>query len=277
MCNNSESPLVGAWESWKYKKSLEQVEAQGIAQDIHGFKVLYIPPRYMAEDASDSDKETYEIYKNMMRNIHVGKQSAMILPQVLDENGNEYFKFDVVDVSGSKSYDSSAIIQRYSYEILTALTADFLVLGQSGSGSFALSENKMSVSETAIESKLIEIQDQLNHDLIPQLFSLNGWDTTVTPYFQFGEVSKVDLDILSKFIQRTAASGLLPKTPEIVQWICDQAGMPYQLPEELEREEFLEMLTAYESSAGEGMATIGEGTSTGLSSRDSSTANTENS
>ena len=52
-----ESPLVGAYEAWKYKKSLEQVESQGIAQDMQGFKILYIPPRYMAEDASEADKE----------------------------------------------------------------------------------------------------------------------------------------------------------------------------------------------------------------------------
>jgi hypothetical protein len=32
-----ESPLVGAYEAWKYKKALEQVESEGVAQDMHGF------------------------------------------------------------------------------------------------------------------------------------------------------------------------------------------------------------------------------------------------
>lgn len=272
------SPLIGAYESWKYKKSLEQVEAQGIAQDIHGFKVLYIPPRYMAEDASPEDQEVYKVYQHMMRNIHVGKQSGMILPQVTDENNNEYFKFDVVNVQGSKSYDSAAIIQRYANEILTSLTADFLVLGQSGGGSYALSESKISVSETAIEAKLVEIQDQLNHDLIPQLFALNGWAVDVIPYFQFGEISKTDLDVLSKFIQRCASTGMLPKTPEVVQWICEQAGIPYSIDEDMDREEFLSMLTAYESSSGQGMeeGTAGVGTATTAVGRDTSIANSEN-
>lgn len=273
-----ESPLVGAYEAWKYKKSLEQVEAQGIAQDMAGFKVLYIPPRYMAESATPEDKEVYAYYKHMMSNVHVGKQSAMILPQVLDENGKEFFKFDIVNATGTKSYDSGKIITRYAYEILTALSADFLVLGQSGSGSFALSENKVTVSEAAIEAKLIEIQDQLNHDLIPQLWALNGWSTEVTPKFKFGSTSKQDLDVLSSFIQRVGAAGLIPQTPEVVEWICDQANIPYEIPEDLSREEFLKLLTAYESNAGEGMVagTTGNGTAKSPSKKDTSTSNKAN-
>ena len=107
-----ESPLVGCYESWKYKKALEQVESSGIATDIHGFRVLYIPPRYMSADATPEDAEVYNVYKNMMRNIHAGTQSSMILPQVLDENGNEFFKLDVVNTTGNKSYDTSKVIQR---------------------------------------------------------------------------------------------------------------------------------------------------------------------
>lgn len=51
------SPLASAWLAWKYKSSLEQFEATGVSQDLRGLKVLYIPPRYMAEDASPEDKE----------------------------------------------------------------------------------------------------------------------------------------------------------------------------------------------------------------------------
>ncbi len=273
-----ESPLVGCWEAWKYKKALEQVEGTGISQDMQGFKVLYIPPRYMSADATPEDAAVYEYYKQMMRNAHNGTQSGFILPQVVDENNNEYFKFDIVNVTGTKAYDTPKIIGRYSNEILTALAADFLVLGQSGGGSFALSESKMTVSEIAIESKLIEIQDQLNHDLIPQLFALNGWDTSVTPYFSYGKVEKQDLEALSAFIQRVAAAGLLLQNPETVEWIHNQAGIPYFIEESIEkdRDEFLKHLTAYDSSAGEGMQTLGTGTAKKPSAKDSSVSNKAN-
>ena len=52
-----ESPLKSCWLAWKYKTSLEEYQATGVSSDVRGLKVLYIPPRYMAEDASQEDKE----------------------------------------------------------------------------------------------------------------------------------------------------------------------------------------------------------------------------
>ena len=132
----------------------------------------------------------------------------------------------------------------------------------------------MTVSQIAIESKLLEIQDQLNHDLAKQLFQLNGWSTEVMPQFVFGSIDKADLDVISKYLQRAGAAGLLPLTPETVKWVCDQAGIPYKIDEDLGREQFLSMLTAYSSNAGE--STGNGGTSSSPSSSDNSISNSEN-
>lgn len=272
---NGQSPLVGCWESWKYKKALEETEAVGISQDMQGFKVLYLPPRYLDPNATEEDKAVYSYYQRMMRNAQVAEQSGFILPQVLDENGNKFFDFQIVSVTGQKAFDTSAIIQRYAQEILTCLFADFLSLGSNGSGSFSLAESKVSVVEMAIESKLLEIQDQLNHDLVKQLFQLNGWDTSITPYFCFGKIAKQDLDVLSKFIQRVASVGMMGKTKDNVNWIAEQAGMPTKFTED--DDDFLEQLTGYESGAAEGMTTPGEGTSKSpVGGDDSSVGNNEN-
>lgn len=272
-----QSPLVGAWESWKYKKAFEESEAIGVSQDMQGFKVLYLPPRYMDPNASPEDKAVYEYYKKMMRNAAVAEQSGFILPMVQNADGNKEFSFEIVSVTGQKAFDTSAIISRYAQEILTCLFADFLSLGNNGSGSFSLAESKVSVAEMAIEAKLIEIKDQLNHDLIPQLFALNGWDTTVTPYFDFGKLAQQDLDVLSKFIQRVASVGLMSQDADTINWIADQAGMPTPFYGTEDMEEVREKLTTYSSGAGEGMTTAGEGTSTSpIGGDDASIGNNEN-
>lgn len=274
---NGQSPLVGCWESWKYKKAFEESEAIGVSQDMQGFKVLYIPPRYLDPNATPEDKAVLGYYKRMMRNAAIAEQSGFILPNVVDDNGNKFFEFDIVSVTGQKAYDTNSIINRYSQEILICLFADFLSLGSNGSGSFSLAESKVSVVEMAIESKLIEIRDQLNHDLIPQLFSLNGWDTTVTPYFDFGKIAKQDLDVLSKFIQRIASVGLISQDAETVNWIAEQAGMPAPFYGDEDIEDARVSLTGYSSGAGEGQATAGSGTSTTpMGEGDSSTSNNEN-
>lgn len=272
------SPLNGAWMAWKYKTAYQESEAIAVAQDANGFKILYLPPQYMSPDASEEDKAVFEEYKKILSNMHQAKQSGMILPLIVDDNKNKMFEFDIKSVTGQKSYDTNAIIQRYTSEILTALFADFLALGSSGSGSFSLAETKVSVVEMAIESKLNEIKDQLNNDLVRQLFELNGWSTEVMPYFAYGKIGKESLDEVGKFVQRVAAVSMMPKTPEVVNWMLKQADIPYQVDKSLTTEELNELLTPMTSASGTGMVEgMGNGTgSSNGSSGDSSTSNNEN-
>ena len=131
----------------------------------------------------------------------------------------------------------------------------------------------------AIESKLIEIRDQLNHDLVTQLFQLNGWSTDVVPYWDFGDLVSPDLDVLSKFLQRTASVGLISQDPSTINWISQQANMPTPFEDQtISIEDARMQLTGYSSGAGEGMEEgnpSGTGKATGKSG-DASTANTEN-
>lgn len=273
-----ESPLKGAWQAWKYKQAYQESEAIGAAQDSNGFKVLYIPPEYMVSDAPDDKKEAFEEYKKILANMHQAKQSGVILPLLTDAEGNRMFSLEFQSITGQKSYNSNEIINRYTKEILTSLFADFLSLGSNGSGSFSLAETKVSIVEMAIESKLNEIKDQLNNDLVRQLWELNGWDTSVMPYFDYGSIAKESLDEIGKFVQRVAAVGMLPKTPEVVNWLMKQADIPYHADEDMSPEELAEILTPNESGAAEGMAEGlpgGVGSNNG-SSGDNSTSNNEN-
>lgn len=272
------SPLNGAWQAWKYKQAYQESEAIAVAQDSNGFKVLYIPPEYMTTDASEDKKEAFEEYKKILSNMHQAKQSGVILPLLIDQDGNKMFELKFESITGQKSYDTNAIINRYTSEILTALFADFLSLGSNGSGSFSLAESKISVVEMAIQSKLDEIKSQLNHDLIKQLFELNGWDTDVLPYLDYGSVGTESLDELGKFIQRVSATGNLPKVPEVINWIMKAADIPYRVDLGLSTDDLTKILSPDTSASGSGMVeglNNGTGSSDG-SSGDSSTSNNEN-
>ena len=272
------SPLNGAWQAWKYKQAYQESEAIAVAQDSNGFKVLYIPPEYMTTDASDDKKEAFEEYKKILSNMHQAKQSGVILPLLIDQDGNKMFELKFESITGQKSYDTNAIINRYTSEILTALFADFLSLGSNGSGSFSLAESKISVVEMAIQSKLDEIKSQLNHDLIKNLFAANGWDTDVLPYLDYGSVGTESLDELGKFIQRVSATGNLPKVPEVINWIMKAADIPYRVDLGLSTGDLTKILSPDTSASGSGMVeglNNGTGSSNG-SSGDSSTSNTEN-
>ena len=177
---------------------------------------------------------------------------------------------------GQRANNVHEIITRYKKEVVTGLMASQLILGQEGGGSFSLAESLDSVTKMVVDARLNQIKEQLNHDLIPQLFALNGWDITDVPHFEYGEVSTESLDEIGKFVQRVAAVGMLPKTPEVVNYVTDRLAISPQFKEDTPQEEFLPFLTQYQSGAGEGLASpSGEGTRQSLSGRDNASANME--
>ena len=276
--NNPEgvSPLKSVYRAWRYKTSLESFEATSVSNDVRGLKVLYLPPQYLSPNASEDDKQIYEHYKRGMSSLNNNEQSALILPMFRDEKGNKMFEFEAVSIMGQRANDTNDIITRFKKEIVTALMASQIILGQEGGGSFSLAESLDSVTKMVVDARLNQIKEQLNHDLIPQLFALNGWDITDVPRFEYGEVSTESLDEIGKFVQRVAAVGMLPKTPEVVNYVTDRLAISPQFKEDTPQEEFLPFLTQYQSGAGEGMASpSGEGTRQSVSGRDNTSANLE--
>lgn len=272
-----ESPLKHCYIAWRYKTELEKSEAMGIATDLRGLKVLEVPPQYLADDPSPEDAETRRYLERSMDMLHKSEQSSVILPSIRDEKGNKLFDFRLMSVMGQNAHSTHEVISRYKKEIVTCLMASQLVLGQEGGGSYSLAESQSSISQMVIDARLIEIRDQLNHDLIPQLFRLNGWDATDTPYFDFGEIAEESLDEISKFVQRTAAVGLMPKTPAMINFLTDRLGVPAQIDTTATTEEIAPMLTGYTSGAGEGLVSgSGNGTGKSVSADDNSVSNTEN-
>lgn len=247
------SPLVSAWQPWKMKQAYQESEAIGVAQDNNAFKILFLPPEYLVEDR-DADREaSFNMYTRMMERAHQAKQSGFILPMLLDAEGNKMFDFEIKNISGQKSYDVNAIINRYVREIQVALFADVLSLGGGSGGSYSLAESKVSIIDMAVKSRLNEIKDQLNHKLVKTLFEQNGWSTDIVPYFDFDLPNSEPLETVGKYLQMTAAVGLIPLVPEVVNFVLEKAGIDYRVPDETSTEDLREMMTNFTSESGGGM------------------------
>lgn len=165
----------------------------------------------------------------------------------------------------------------YANEILQALFADLLKLGQDSVGSYSLADSKSSIMAMAIESRLKEIQDVLNKDLMRQLFEVNGWSVEELPEFVYGDLDEVDIDKFSQAIQRIKAVGLIAPTAGNVNYIAEVVGLPDRIETTMSQDELNELLGPAESRSGDGMAAGGiNGTSKSPASRDNSVANKEN-
>jgi len=269
------SPLRDAYSSWKFLTAIEELEAIGFSKDLAGIPVLKIPPQYMSADASTDQKAIYAYYQNVVRNLQQNQQSGIILPQAFDpETRQPLFSLELLsNQGGGKNFDSDKIKDYYKKAILTTLFADVLILGQGGSGSFALGVVKNSMTGAAAESMLKNLADVLTNDLLVQTFELNGWDTERIGHFDFDGVDNTDVESYSKAIQRYSSTGMLERDREVMNAVRMSIGvdpLPIDMPVQDDK------LTGNTSKSGAGMATMGEGTSLSPSGADTSSSNLDN-
>jgi hypothetical protein len=272
------SPLVKCYVAYKFRTQLEEIEAVGYSRNLGGVPHLELHPRYMAADASDEEKSVYEMYKKIITRIHNNEQAGIITPLMYDpETKQPYFKFSLLSVQNSGSQHIHEAIKRWDKKILTALSADALILGQDQVGSFSLAGSKTNILAVAVDARLREIQEVLNNDLIPSLFKLNGWEDEELPKFVYGDLEERDLEILSKAIQRIAAVGLVAKTSDNVNAVAEMLDLPYRVDADTTQEELNELLGKDVSRAGDGMSKgTGNGTSDKVADENTSDLNTEN-
>ena len=264
------SPLRGCYYAWKYRTMIEEQEAVGVTRDMNGMPTLYLPPRYMSEDASPSERRIYEYYKNVIRNIQMNEQSGLILPQAFDpESRQPLFKFELTSTMGTKMYDTDAIIRRWDNKILTVLFSDMLKLGQDQVGSYSLAGAKTNIMAMAIEARLQEIADVLNNDLVYQLFMLNGEQPDAPlPKLVYGDLDEVDLDEFSKGVQRMGSVGGIELDRPMANKIRKALGVePKKATDPINKDEIM----GGQSQAG--LAGIGNGASKNPSSRDNAASN----
>ena len=268
------SMLRDAYLAWRFLTVIEEIEANGVAKDLAGLPVLKLPPQYLSSDASPDQKAIRAYYENVMRNLQLNQQSALILPQAHDPDTKQpLFELELLSLNGSKAMDTSKIKEYYKNLILTSLFADILVLGQSGGGSNALGQIKNSLSATAAESMLRKIRDVINNDLIKQTYELNGWDTSRMGTMDFDNLEIADLESFSKAVQRFASTSILEVDRAVLNRVRESIGVD-ALPDDQEPNQ--DKMPAMTSRSGDGFATAGEGTSTNPSGTDTSSNNLEN-
>jgi hypothetical protein len=268
------SMLRDAYLAWRFLSVIEEIEANGVAKDLAGLPVLKLPPQYLSSDASPDQKAIRAYYENVMRNLQLNQQSALILPQAHDPDTKQpMFDLQLLSLNGSKAMDTSKIKEYYKNLILTSLFADILVLGQSGVGSNALGQVKNSLSASAAESMLRKIRDVINEDLIKQTYELNGWDTSRMGHMDFDNLETEDLESFSKAVQRFASTSVIEVDRAVLNRVRESIGVD-ALPQDQEPNK--ELLPAMSSRSGDGFKTAGEGTATNPSGNDTSSGNLEN-
>jgi len=271
-----QSPLRDVYVPWKYLTSIEELEAMGVAKDLQGLPVLYLPAQYMSEDASPEQKAIFDQFKNVIRNLQQNSQSGVILPSAVDPDTRaQLFKLELLSTEGGKkSYDTTKVKDYYRAMIFIGMNADILLMGNTETGSFALGSLKSSLTGSFVESVFQRIVRVFNDDLIKQVYELNGWDVSRRCKMDYEGFEDTNLDEFSKAVQRIGAVGYLPKTIEVVNKVLSAMSID-TLPDDTDVKS---ILPEQDTKAGEGMKEgMGSGTgSSNGSSGDQTSSNNDN-
>lgn len=227
--NNPEgrSVLRNAYRPWYFKKRIEEVEAIGIERDLAGFPIMYVDPDIMRTDAADFKQQIFQDYKNAIINIRRDQQEGMILPSIYNDQGHAMYRLELLSSGGQRSFDTDRIITRYDQRIATTVLADFILLGQSANGSYALSSDKTNLFAISLKCWLEVIRSVMNEHAIPRLFNVNGFPMEKLPTIEYGDIETPDLGTLGNYIQVLAGAGV-PLFPDdsLENYLRSLASLP---------------------------------------------------
>lgn len=218
------SMLRNAYRSWYFLKRIQDIEAIGIERDLAGLPIIGVPPTLFA---SDSGNAALEEWKRIGRNIRVDDQTCIVYPLAYDETGNPAIKIELLSTNGSRLFDTSQIIDRYTRAMLMSVLADVILLGHETTGTQALAVEKTTYFLRGLQSIVESIAQTYNAYAIPRLFALNGWERDALPQIVPGSLQRVDSAVLTAALAELSKAGMpIFPDPTTEQYVRSVLGLP---------------------------------------------------
>lgn len=224
-----QSLLNRCYLPWKKKGIASEYELIGVAKNLSGVLKIKAPAEYIQafyNDPTSTNAQYMTELINQAELTHAGKTSVCVVASDAQENGVALFDLTTMGNSDGNDIDVNEIIKRYDISILTTLYTDILSLGQSGGGSFALSDSKTTILSLFIESLLNAITSGFEK-VVKIAYEANGIKPTGDyAKLSFAEVEKLDFDTFSRGWQRLVQSGAVQSDDTLEEFLRTTAKAP---------------------------------------------------
>lgn len=220
------SILRNAYRAWFFKKRIEEIEGVGIERDLAGLPVAGVPAELLSLSATADQKASLAAIKKLVKSIRRDEQEGVVFPLVYDDQGNKLYTLELLSTGGSRQFDTNTIITRYSKAIAMSVLADFIFLGQTKVGSYALSSDKTDMFSAGLGAWLITIADVLNRQARPKLMKLNGFDRKVWGKFVPSDIEKEDTQKFCDNIYKLVGVGAMVPDDELSKRLRDLLNIP---------------------------------------------------
>lgn len=215
------------------------IEEIGFDTDLRGVPVVKVPLEelnLMVEEGVITvarREEILELYRGFLRN-HTKKKpqgimhdSEMYSDRDGKVSGHPKYGVELMKGDGSSALaDLQTAIKRERNNLALVLNTGFLLLGEDGAGSLALSKTKIDAFLLFVTSTLQYLAFIIERDIIKPLALLNGWDEASLPKMKYEEPKAQDIiEITDALRNVTAAFGPLPQEGGTLNEILMMMGL----------------------------------------------------
>lgn len=223
-----QSILRNAYVGYFFKKRIQEVEGIGIERDLTGMPWLKAPKGVNIWNPNNTAAASQlAIAKKILRAIKADQLWGLLTPAE--------WEFELISSGGSRTVDTTAVINRYNTGMMVSMLTDLLLVGHESSGSWALNLSKEQLLAESIKAYLDVIHGVGNSHFIPDLLRFNGMPTDTMPELIIeGEIITPSLEELTKSISDLTGAGW-PLFPD--EAVDRHLRQKLQLPEREEGEE----------------------------------------
>lgn len=205
-----------AYKHWYMKDKLYLVEA--IAVERQGIGVPYAKPTGPSNSV-DTDA-TEEILQNMRAN----EKAYVIMPY-----GTE---IGFLDMKSGTTKSPKEIIEHHDRQIAKNVLAQFLNLGATSTGSFALSKDQSALFILSLESVARYVCDTFNRYIIKKLVDYN-YTVDAYPELVYDKIGSIDLAAFSESLTKVVTAGLVAVDDTLKRHVRDVMDLPEEVGDNL--------------------------------------------
>jgi len=250
------SMLRGAYRSWYLKKNIEDIEAIGVERDLAGIPIMWVPENVLL--GSDGNAvAARDYYKQVITNIHRNQDEGILMPSTTyaqEDGGGKMYDITLLGPSSQRQFMTDQIISRYNKMIAMTVLADFLMLGQDQTGSYALAETRNNIFSLSVTAILDSVADTINSYAIPRLARLNADINPETlPKLTHGDIaSSAAMDIANAIAQLARGGVPIPDSVDFRNKIWNILHLPTEPEpeEEIQRPKVDTMLPGATAAGG---------------------------
>ena len=226
------SILRNAFKSYVYLNTMQVTEGIAVERELNGIPIIRIPSDYLADDATEDQVAIRKMAERIGRDLKFNEQGSIVLPSdvwVVEDKATTHRLVDVelIASNGNRNIAIDPIIRRYQHDIARSVMAEFLMLGSSTTGSYALSKSKTDIFLRSVESYINIIYDVLNEQVVKPLWEINGFDVELMPTLKAGDVAPHDLDALGSYLRNLNGADInLTEQVDIIDALLANAELP---------------------------------------------------